>query len=140
MIKENMEEASSTFAKHIGGLTVKKINDSLYEFYAEVKDINLNTSKIAHGGFICSIADTGMGNSAYKAIENKRCVTISLDLKFIGASKLGDEIIGNVKILKKTKSLVFLFCEVKCNNKIITSASGVWKILKVKPSELGPGG
>ena len=24
--------------------------------------------------------------------------------------------------------------------KIITSASGVWKILKVKPSDLGPGG
>ena len=57
------------------------------------------------------------------------CVTISLDLKFIGASKVDDEIIGQVKILKKTKTLVFLFCELKCNNKIITSASGVWKIL-----------
>jgi len=28
----------------------------------------------------------------------------------------------------------------RCNDKIITSASGVWKILKVKPSNLGPGG
>ena len=93
MIKENMEEASSTFAKHIGGLTVKKINDSNYEFYAEVKDINLNTSKIAHGGFICSIADTGMGNSAYKSIENKRCVTISLDVKFISAASLGQKLL-----------------------------------------------
>jgi len=42
--------------------------------------------------------------------------------------------------LKKTKTLVFLFCELQCNNKIITSASGVWKILKIKPSDLGPGG
>ena len=25
-------------------------------------------------------------------------------------------------------------------DKIITSASGVWKILKIKPSDLGPGG
>ena len=41
------------------------------------------------------------------------------------------EIIGRVKIQKKTKTLVFLICELKCNNKIITSASGVWKILKV---------
>ena len=72
--------------------------------------------------------------------ENAPCVTISLDLKFIGASKINDEIVGNVKILKKTKTLVFLFCELKCSNKIITSASGVWKILKVKPSDLGPGG
>ena len=43
--------------------------------------------------------------------------------------KVDDEIIGKVKILKKTKTLVFLFCELKCNDKIITSASGVWKIL-----------
>jgi len=60
--------------------------------------------------------------------------------QFIGASKVGDKIIGHVKILKKTKTLVFLFCELKCNEKIITSASGVWKILKVNPSDLGPGG
>ena len=33
------------------------------------------------------------------------------------------------------------FCHsIRCNNKLITSASGVWKILKVKPSDLGPGG
>ena len=63
-----------------------------------------------------------------------------MDLKFIGATTVGDEIIGHVKILKKTKNLVFLFCELKCDNKTITSASGVWKILKIKPSDLGPGG
>ena len=44
------------------------------------------------------------------------------------------------RILKKTNTLVFLFCELKCNDKIITSASGIWKILKIKPSDLGPGG
>ena len=57
-------------------------------------------------------------------------MTISLDLKFIGTSKVGDEIIGRVKILKKTKTLVFLFCELKCNDEIIASANGIWKILK----------
>ena len=51
-----------------------------------------------------------------------------------------DRIIGHTKILKKTNTLVFLFCELKCNDKIITSASGVWKIIKIKPSNLGPGG
>ena len=82
----------------------------------------------------------GAGTAAHRAASNAACVTISLDLKFIGASKIGDEIIGNVKILKKTKTFIFLFCELKCNNKIITSANGIWKILKTKPSDLGPGG
>ena len=129
MIKQNMEEASSTFAKHIGGLTVKKINDFNYEFYAEVKDINLNTSKIAHGGFICSIADTGMGNSAHKAAQNKRCVTISLDVKFISAASLGEKLLGKVKIQKKTRTLVFVTCEISNSKNIVATASGVWKIL-----------
>jgi acyl-coenzyme A thioesterase PaaI-like protein len=89
---------------------------------------------------LSALIDAGAGTAAHKATGNAPCVTISLDLKFIGASKVGDEIIGVAKILKKTNTLVFLFCELKCNNKIITSASGVWKILKIKASELGPGG
>ena len=129
MIKENMEEAKSGFAKHIGGLATKKINEFNYEFYAEVKDINLNTSKIAHGGFICSIADTGMGNAAHRAIENKRCVTISLDIKFISAASLGQKLLGKVKIQKKTRTLVFVTCEISNSENIVATASGVWKIL-----------
>jgi len=129
MIKENMEEAKSGFAKHIGGLTTKKINDSNYEFYTKVKDINLNTSKIAHGGFICSIADTGMGNAAHRTIENKRCVTISLDVKFISAASLGQKLLGKVKIQKKTRTLVFVTCEISNSENIVATASGVWKIL-----------
>jgi acyl-coenzyme A thioesterase PaaI-like protein len=82
----------------------------------------------------------GQELQAHRASGNSPCVTISLDLKFIGASKVGDEITGFTKILKKTNTLIFLFCELRCNEKIITSASGIWKILKVKPSNLGPGG
>ena len=129
MIERNMEEAKSGFAKHIGGISVKKINDINYEFYAEVKEINLNTSKIAHGGYLCSIADTGMGNSAHIVAGNKRCVTINLDIKFISAARLNEKLTGKVKILKKTKSLVFISSEIFGSEKIIATASGTWKIL-----------
>jgi len=124
-----MEETKSGFAKHIGGLTTKKINDSNYELYAEVKDINLNTSKIAHGGFICSIADTGMGNAAHRVAQNKRCVTISLDVKFISAASLGQKLLGKVKIQKKTRTLIFVTCEISNPENIVATASGIWKIL-----------
>ena len=87
-----------------------------------------------------ALIDAGAGTAAYRASGNAPCVTISLDLKFISASKVGDEITGFIRILKKTNTLVFLFCELRCGDKIITSASGVWKILKIKPSDLGPGG
>ena len=128
------------FMKHNGGVLFKNISETEYEFKSIINENHLNAAGITHGGYLSALIDAGAGTAAHRSADNAPCVTISLDLKFIGASKMGDEIIGNVKILKKTNTLVFLFCELRCNKKIITSASGVWKILKIKPSNLGPGG
>ena len=125
-----MDEANQGFMKHIGGLSFKKIDETNYEFEVEVKDIHLNTGKIAHGGFLSTIADTGMGTAAHQAVGNKRCVTISLDIKFISAALPGDTLKGKTKILKRTKSLVFISCEIRNEKTIIITSSGVWKILK----------
>ena len=128
------------FMKHNGGIMFRNISDTEYEFESTINENHLNAAGITHGGYLSALVDAGAGTAAHRSADNAPCVTISLDLKFIGTSKVRDKIIGYVKILKKTKTLVFLFCELKCNNKIITSASGVWKILKVKPSNFGPGG
>ncbi len=129
MIKKNMDETNKGFMKHLGGLELKQISDSQYEFLVEVKEMHLNTGKIAHGGFLASIADTGMGTAAHRVAGNNRCVTINLDMKFISAGKLGDKLKGDVKILKKTKTLVFIGCEISNDKEIVVSASGTWKIL-----------
>ena len=128
------------FMKHNGGVMFRKVSDTEYEFKSTINENHLNAAGITHGGYLSALVDAGAGTAAHRSADNAPCVTISLDLKFIGASKVGDEIIGHVKILKKTKTLVFVFCELRCNQKIITSASGVWKILKINPSNLGPGG
>ena len=117
------------FMKHNGGLLFREISKNEYEFKTTIEENNLNTAGITHGGYIASIIDSGAGTAAHRAAENSMCVTISLDIKFIGATKSGDEIIGFVKILKRTKSMVFLICHLKSNKKIIASASGIWKIL-----------
>ena len=120
------------FMKHNGGVMFRNISENEYEFKSVINENHLNAAGITHGGYLAALIDAGAGTAAHRSAQNAPCVTISLDLKYIGASKIGDEIIGHVKILKKTKTLVFLFCELKCNSKTITSASGVWKILKTK--------
>ena len=129
MIKKTMDETNQGFMKHLGGLDLKRINDTEYEFLIEVKEIHLNTGKIAHGGFLSTIADTGMGTAAHMVAGDRRCVTINLDMKFISAGMLDDELKGIVKILKKTKTLVFINCEISNVKGIVVSASGTWKIL-----------
>ena len=117
------------FMKHNGGLLFREISESEFEFKTTIEENHLNTDGITHGGYISSIIDSGAGTGAFKASKSSRCVTISLDIKFIASTKLGDEINGFVKILKRTKSMVFLICHLKSNEKIIASASGIWKIL-----------
>ena len=130
MIKKIMDETNTGFMSHVGGLNLKKINAHNFEFSVIVKEIHLNSGKISHGGFLSTIADTGMGTAAHMLTKNSRCVTISLDIKFISAAHLNQTLKGKVKIQKKTKSLIFITCDVSNSENIVVAASGVWKILK----------
>ena len=120
----------SSFMKHNGGLLFRELSKNQFEFKTKIKKTHLNTAGITHGGYISSIIDSGAGTAAFRASRSSRCVTISLNINFIASTKLDDEIIGFVKVLKRTKSMVFLICHLKSNKKIIASASGIWKILK----------
>lgn len=119
------------FIKHIGGIEFKKISENNFEFKTSVKEFNLNSQGISHGGYLATILDSGMGSAAHMVIgEGKNCVTISLDIKFIGGSKENDILVGKVLISKKTQSLVFVKADLFKSDQVIATASGIWKILK----------
>jgi len=126
------------FMKHNGGLLFRTISEKEYQFKTTIKENHLNAAGITHGGFIAAVVDAGAGTAAHRTAGKEPCVTISLELKFISPVKLGQELIGITKIQKKTKSMVFLTCELKTSDKIVATASGVWKILKLTGA--GPGG
>ena len=126
--------------KHNGGLLFRKISKNEYEFKTKIEKKHLNMAKITHGGYIASIIDAGAGTGAHRSANRKPCVTISLDIKFISSTILGDEIIGFTKIQKVTNSMVFLICHLECKGKLIATASGIWKILKKPLPNAGFGG
>ena len=126
------------FMKHNGGLLFKNISENEYEFKTTINENHLNAAGIAHGGFISAFVDAGSGTAAHRTAGQNPCVTISLELKFISAIRVGQDLIGKTKIQKKTKSMVFLTCELTSEGRIVATASGVWKILRL--SGAGPGG
>ena len=140
MVNKDFEQISkvSGFMHHNGGLMFKALSENEYEFKTTIAENHLNAAGITHGGFISAVVDAGAGTAAHRAAGLNPCVTVSLELKFISAVYLGQELIGKTKIQKKTKSMVFLTCELTANNKIVATASGVWKILKLTGA--GPGG
>ena len=118
------------FMKHNGGVKFRNISDTEYEFKSTINENHLNSAGITHGGYLSALVDAGAGTAVYRASNNQSCVTISLDVKFIAPSRLGDEILGKVNILKKTKSMLFVNCNLYINKNIIASATGVWKVVK----------
>jgi len=128
MIKKNMNETNTGFMNHVDKLSFKKLDASNFEFSIVIKKFHLNSGNIAHGGFLSTVADTGMGTAAH-ILCNKRCVTISLEIKFLSAGYLNQKLNGKVKIQKKTRSLIFISCEIFNPENIVVTASGVWKIL-----------
>jgi len=141
-MSKNFEQISLKpgFMKHNGGLLFKTISETEYIFKATIKENHLNAAGITHGGFIAAFVDAGAGTAAHRSTGQNPCVTISLELKFISAVKLGQELVGKTKIQKKTKSMVFLTCELTTEDKIVATASGIWKILNKKLSGVEPGG
>ncbi|MFK5952137.1 MAG: PaaI family thioesterase [Desulfobacterium sp.] len=118
------------FMKHNGGLEFRKISNSDYQFKATVQDFHLNPGDITHGGFLMSLMDSGMGTAAHRVLGGQtRAATISLDVKFISASTTGDILLGSAKVLKKTRSLVFMQGEIRCGERLISTAEGIWKVL-----------
>ena len=67
-----MDETNKGFIKQLGGLELKQISDTQYECVVEVKEMHLNTGKIAHGGFLSTIADTGMGTAAHRVAGDRK--------------------------------------------------------------------
>ena len=126
------------FMKHNGGLLFRTISKDEYEFKTTIKENHLNAAGITHGGFIAAFVDAGAGSAAHRSANQGVCVTISLELKFISAVKLGQELVGKTKIQKKTKSMIFLTCKLTVENKIVATASGIWKILNKELAKTRP--
>ena len=133
-MSNEFEQISLTqgFMKHNGGVLFRNISETEYEFKSTINENHLNAAGITHGGYLSALIDAGAGTAAHRSASNAPCVTISLDIKYVGSSKIGDEIIGDVKIQKVTNTLVFMNCELRSKKNKIAIASGVWKKLNKK--------
>ena len=76
------------FMRHNGGLLLRDISKTKYEFKTKIKKNHLNRAGITHGGYIASIIDTGCGSGAHRISGNQPCVTITLNIDFIGPSNV----------------------------------------------------
>lgn len=123
--------SNSNYSVLLGDLLMQMNGDNPV-FKTIVSDKHLNSANYAHGGFLMSLLDNTMGNASFLAFEKNPCVTISMTTHFIKAASNGDELIIKPIVEKKTNSLCFMKAEILCNNQIIASGTGIWKVMNKK--------
>jgi acyl-coenzyme A thioesterase PaaI-like protein len=99
------------------------------EFLFDVRDIHLNGGQALHGGMAMALADIAMGQTVHDALDGGRAMTVSLNCDLIGPAKLGDRIRGTATITRRTRTIVFIACELTVEAKPILTATGIWKIV-----------
>ena len=100
--------------------------ETIYGFLAERR--HLNRQGFVHGGMVMTFADNSLGIASWMANGGRRQVTIQLDTQFIDAVKEGDFVEARCRVVRQTRSLMFMAATLSVGSRIVATAAGVWKL------------
>ncbi len=99
----------------------------LYAFKAESK--HHNRRGVVHGGMLMAFADRSMGMTCWYANEQQPQATVQLDMHFIDAVRIGEFVEAKCRVVRRTRSVIFMEAELVVGDRVVATAKGVWKTL-----------
>jgi uncharacterized protein (TIGR00369 family) len=104
--------------------------DLAYGFLAEAK--HANARGVVHGGMLMTFADQALGRLVSEAVGRKPIATIQLDTHFLAPARPGDFVEAHGKIVRRTRSVVFVEGTLTVKGHPVSRSHGIWKVLKVE--------
>ncbi len=89
---------------------------------------NCSFAGICHGGLIAAMLDISLGRSMAKLCNVPHAPTVTLTIDFMRAAKLGDWLESRVRILRRTRSVVFCDAVLVGPEGIVARGSAVFKL------------
>jgi len=104
----------------------------LYAFMAEPK--HHNRRGVVQGGMLMTFTDRSMGMTCWYANERQPQATVQFDMHFIDSVQIGEFVEAKCRVVRRTRSLVFMSADLVVGMRVVATAKGVWKTLGNKPS------
>lgn len=117
------------FIAHSGPYYWRKDEAGLLEFGFQTDARHGNPNGILHGGAVLSFLDTILGHVVFVEAR-KKCSTISLDSRFIGATAPGAWIGGRATMRKLTRGFAFVDGEAFEGDKLLVTATAIYRIFE----------
>ena len=112
----------------VGPVWMKKREDGAdFAFLAEKK--HHNRRGVVQGGMMMTFADRSLGMTAWYANGKVPQATVHLDVHFIDAVQIGEFVEAKCRVVRRTRSLIFMSGEFVVGARTVATANGVWKAL-----------
>lgn len=98
------------------------------EFAFKVDDRHTNAQEVAHGGALLTFADAALGYALWDATDRAPCVTISQQSQFLASAVAGDLVTCLPQLVRRTREIVFMRGDFFVDDKIVFTASAIWRI------------
>ncbi len=108
----------------------QRVVDGRYEYALHTEDKHHNRRGLVQGGVIMTFADRTSGMTARFVTGKTTMATVQLDVHFVEAGKIGELLVSRPRVVRSTRSLIFMSTEISVDHRCIAMASGVFKILK----------
>ncbi|WP_027579362.1 PaaI family thioesterase [Bradyrhizobium sp. Ai1a-2] len=115
---------------HLVGPVWQRLVAEEHEYALITEDKHHNRRGMVQGGVIMTFADRTCGMTARYVSGKPTLATVQLDTHFVEASKIGETLISKPRVVRSTRSLIFITTEVTVDRRCIAMANGVFKILK----------
>jgi acyl-coenzyme A thioesterase PaaI-like protein len=117
------------FIQLIGPLW-ERLVDGEPEYALIAEDKHHNRRGLVQGGVTMTFADRTCGMTARHVSGKPTMATVQLDVHFVESGKIGEVLISRPRVVRTTRSLIFISTEITVDKRCIAMASGVFKILK----------
>jgi len=115
---------------HLIGPLWQRVVDGEHEYALVAQDKHHNRRGLVQGGVLMTFADRTCGMTARFVSGRPTLATVQFDTHFVEAGKIGEILTSKPRVVRSTRSLIFITTEVTVDKRCIVMASGVFKILK----------
>ncbi len=116
------------FNDHVGPIRFAQVGEAAYHFALSLEARHMNSVGVAHGGLMMTVADAGMGTSAFTAAGQRAVATIDFECDFLAPGKLGQMLHGKAHVVRKAREFLFMQADLYADTRHVLRASGIWAI------------
>jgi len=117
------------FIALIGPLWHRVVND-VHEYALVAEDKHHNRRGVVQGGVLMTFADRTCGMTGRFVSGSPSLATVQFDTQFVEAARIGELLVSRPRVVRATRSLIFLTTEVSAGERCVAMASGVFKVMK----------